>query len=595
IRAEMEDVLTDIPPPSRFFLEDLNNFTPPPPPLPYPFLLFSTPNPIKPLRPSLLIIALSSPSLNFFHHVSKTLIGTLILPEIPFSGNSVQPSLRDRSCNIYALNDADQSTILVSVQYAVAAERAHSVAKTLINEQMLPERVLILDSVQSRNFRGKLPPDDTFALKLETSGERKGVDDGQLLRGVDYFPSGSVVDGLAAALLSRCQVNKIKGTLCVSWPESGGSVTSLVKSLLLKDVLPGLEHGIDSFGEGEHFSREEKDMALSLYSRPLFFMLLVVNFLSYSLHASDPPLTLDYYQSKCPDFLGIVKKEMECAVLTDPRNAALVLRLHFHDCFVQGCDGSVLLDDTVMLQGEKKAPINLKALKGFKIIDRIKNKLESECPGIVSCADILTIAARDAVVLVGGPYWHVPLGRKDSKNAGYALVSTNLPDANDGLLSIISKFLNQGLTVTDMVALSGAHTIGMARCANFRARIYGDYQATSGLDSTSETNLNKLKSICPAAVGGDNKESAMDYVTPNLFDNSYYHLLLRGEGLINSDQELYSSVFGVQTKKLVQEYAENAVAFFEQFSESMVKMGNITDPDTFVDGEVRKNCRFVNT
>lgn len=70
-------------------------------------------------------------------------------------------------------------------------------------------------------------------------------------------------------------------------------------------------------------------------------------------------------------------------------------------CFsLQGCDGSVLLDDTIDLQGEKKASENIQSLKGFRLIDRIKNKLESECPGIVSCADILTIAARDAVILV---------------------------------------------------------------------------------------------------------------------------------------------------------------------------------------------------
>lgn len=68
----------------------------------------------------------------------------------------------------------------------------------------------------------------------------------------------------------------------------------------------------------------------------------------------------------------------------------------------QGCDGSVLLDDTITLQGEKKASININSLDGFRLIDRIKNKLESECPGIVSCADILTVAARDAVILVKG-------------------------------------------------------------------------------------------------------------------------------------------------------------------------------------------------
>ncbi|KAL8156087.1 hypothetical protein AgCh_001246 [Apium graveolens] len=87
--------------------------------------------------------------------------------------------------------------------------------------------------------------------------------------------------------------------------------------------------------------------------------------------------------------------------------------------------------------------------------DEIKNKLESECPGIVSYAEILTVATRDATILVGGPYWHVPLGRNDSKTAGYELATSNLPGANEGLLSMISKFMYQDLSVTDLVALSG--------------------------------------------------------------------------------------------------------------------------------------------
>ncbi|KAI7996126.1 Peroxidase 11 [Camellia lanceoleosa] len=572
----MEDVITAVPPPSRFFLEDLNNFTPPSPPIPPPFLLFSTPNQSKPICPSLLIIALSSPSLHFFHHIStKTLIGSVILPEIPFSGNTIEPSLRDKSCNIYTLTENDNLIVIVSVQYQVSAERSHAVAKLLIGEQIVPEKVLILDSIQSRNFRGKLSPDETFAFKLETSQQRKrlgndGCGDSSLLKGIDYFPSGSMVDGLSAALLGQCQMKKIKGTLCVSWPEFGGSVASLVKSLLLKDVLPGFEYSIVD-GEGG-------DSCLSLLDA-----------------GGPPPLTLDYYASTCPNALDIVKKEMECAVMSDPRNAAFILRLHFHDCFVQGCDGSVLLDDTFTLQGEKKAAININALKGFRIIDRIKNKLESECPGTVSCADILTIAARDAVILVGGPDWDVPLGRNDSKTAGYAMADQNLPTSDEGLVSIISKFVYQGLSVTDMVALSGAHTIGMGRCVNFRERIYGDFDATSGGNPSSETYLNSLKAMCPAAGGGDNDETAMDYITPKLFDNYFYQTLLKGEGLLNSDQELYSSVFGIQTKKLVQMYAEDQMAFFEQFSQSMVKLGNITNPDTYDNGEVRKNCRFVNT
>lgn len=67
---------------------------------------------------------------------------------------------------------------------------------------------------------------------------------------------------------------------------------------------------------------------------------------------------------------------------------------------MQGCDGSVLLDDTHTLKGEKGAIANVNSLRGFELVDTIKNKLESECPGVVSCADLLTIAARDAVILV---------------------------------------------------------------------------------------------------------------------------------------------------------------------------------------------------
>lgn len=136
----------------------------------------------------------------------------------------------------------------------------------------------------------------------------------------------------------------------------------------------------------------------------------------------------------------------------------------------------------------------------------------------------------------------------------------------------------------------------MARCANFRARIYGDFEATSGQDPLSESYLSSLKSICPPTRGAaDNNISAMDHVTPNLFDNSFYQILLRGEGLLNSDQEMYSSVLGIQTRELVKKYAADPVAFFQQFSDSMVKMGNIANLDSFVTGEVRKNCRFVNT
>ncbi|KAK1310632.1 Peroxidase 11 [Acorus calamus] len=286
-------------------------------------------------------------------------------------------------------------------------------------------------------------------------------------------------------------------------------------------------------------------------------------------------LTLEYYKESCPHVLEIVRAEMECVVLANPRNAASILRLHFHDCFVQGCDGSVLLDDTYTLKGEKEAKANVNSLTGFDLVDRIKNKLESECPGVVSCADLLTIAARDAVILVGGPYWDVPLGRKDSKTASLELANTYIPTPDESLLSLSSKFVSQGLSVTDMVALVGGHTIGMARCVNFRDRVYGDFHETSKGGPISESRLAHLKEVCPAEGGDDNTST-----------NG-----LQGDGLLNSDQEMHSSLLGFETKPLVRKYAEDMVAFFKQFSDSMVKMGNITNAEG---GDVRKNCHFLN-
>jgi peroxidase len=76
--------------------------------------------------------------------------------------------------------------------------------------------------------------------------------------------------------------------------------------------------------------------------------------------------------------------------------APRLLRMHFHDCFVQGCDASVLIDEPNI---EKTTPPNL-SLRGYEVIDDAKTKLDAACPGIVSCADILALAARDSIVLV---------------------------------------------------------------------------------------------------------------------------------------------------------------------------------------------------
>ncbi|XP_022633930.1 peroxidase 11 isoform X3 [Vigna radiata var. radiata] len=545
----MEDVITEAAGPSRFLEEDLNIFTTPSPPLPLPFLIFPYTQQPQPLKPSLLIVALSPSSVALFHRLrTVSPAASLLLPELSLS-------LPDHAAQILPLSP---SALLAAIPFPVPASRAYAVAKALLDGRIRPDSVLILDSLESRNFRGKLSSDEAVAFKLDTAAERKRSGGEKLLPDLEYYPSGSVVDGLGAAILARCQVTNVRASLCVSWPQFDASVVSLIKGLLQRRVLQGFD-----------FDLSDEDV-------------FKFGFLGATrLHASDPPLTLDYYASTCPTVFDIVRKEMECAVLSDPRNAAKIVRLHFHDCFVQVSHIFLSLSHICTSRSA--------------IVDRIKNMVESECPGVVSCADILTIAARDAVILVGGPYWDVPVGRKDSVTANFDLANTNLPTPEETLLSIIAKFLYQGLSVTDMVALAGAHTIGMAQCKNFRSRIYGGFDTTPLKNPISESHLSNLRSVCPAVGGGDNNITAMDYLTPNLFDNSFYQLLLNGEGVLNSDQEMYSSLFGIETRELVKKYAADPLAFFQQFSESMVKMGNITNSESFITGEVRKNCRFVNT
>jgi peroxidase len=60
----------------------------------------------------------------------------------------------------------------------------------------------------------------------------------------------------------------------------------------------------------------------------------------------------------------------------------------------------VLLDETETMPGEKEALSNINSLRSFEVIDEIKEALEENCPGVVSCADIIIMASRDAVALV---------------------------------------------------------------------------------------------------------------------------------------------------------------------------------------------------
>ncbi|XP_057766031.1 peroxidase 9-like [Salvia miltiorrhiza] len=316
----------------------------------------------------------------------------------------------------------------------------------------------------------------------------------------------------------------------------------------------------------------------------LALVAVAVASLSASGRGGNTGLSPGFYDLSCPQANGIIMSVLEKAIANDSRAAASLLRLHFHDCFVQGCDASVLLDGGA---SEKNSGPNKNSLRGFQVIDEMKAKLEHVCPHTVSCADILALAARDSVILSGGPHWEVALGRRDSRTANLTKANSDIPAPNSTVQALVAKFKRQGLHEQDLVALSGGHTIGVARCATFKQRLYNKADVT-----LERSYYNGLKTVCPK-VGGDSNVSPLDFSSPRRFDNTYFKLLLEGRGLLTSDEVLLTGNVR-KTVDLVKSYAENEALFFHHFAKSMVKMGRIS-PLLGAHGEIRNNCRKINS
>ncbi|KAL5974729.1 NAD(+) salvage pathway protein [Asimina triloba] len=319
-------------------------------------------------------------------------------------------------------------------------------------------------------------------------------------------------------------------------------------------------------------------MATHAFSSALSLMILLFSFTTIA----SAQLSSTFYSSSCPNALSTIQTAVKAAVANENRMGASLLRLHFHDCFVNGCDASVLLDDTSNFTGEKTANPNRNSLRGFDVIDTIKSQVERICPRTVSCADVLAVAARDSVVALGGPSWTVLLGRRDSTTASLSQANSDIPPPTSNLNALLTAYSNKGFNAKDMVALSGSHTIGQARCTSFRARIYNESNIDRAFAASRRSN-------CPI-TGGDNNLSPLDASTPTVFDNRYYTNLVSNKGLLHSDQQLYN---GASTDSIVTNYSSNPAAFFSDFASAMVKMGNIS-PLTGTSGQIRTNCRRTN-
>jgi peroxidase len=328
-----------------------------------------------------------------------------------------------------------------------------------------------------------------------------------------------------------------------------------------------------------YYKSSMKSFKMAMANLMTMFMLIEVITCGFGFgFGADGGLNMNYYLMSCPFVEPVVKNVVNRALDNDPTLAAGLVRMHFHDCFIQGCDGSILIDSTKDNTAEKDSPANL-SLRGYEIIDDIKDELERQCPGVVSCADILAMAATEAVFYAGGPVYNIPKGRKDGRRSKIE-DTRNLPSPAFNASELIRQFGQHGFSAQEMVALSGAHTLGVARCSSFKTRLS---QVDPALDSEFAKTLSKT------CTSGDNAEQPFD-ATRNDFDNVYFNALLRKNGVLFSDQTLYTSP---RTRNIVNAYAMNQAMFFLDFQQAMVKMG-LLDIKQGSNGEVRDNCRKIN-
>ncbi|XP_020208138.1 peroxidase 44 [Cajanus cajan] len=312
----------------------------------------------------------------------------------------------------------------------------------------------------------------------------------------------------------------------------------------------------------------------------------IIIFFFFVLPFTFAELRVGFYSSTCPSAETIVRDVVQKRFNQDKSIAAALLRMHFHDCFVKGCDASLLIDPTSTRTSEKIAGPN-QTVREFELIDEAKILIEQACPSTVSCADILALATRDAVALAGGIRYSVPTGRRDGLLSDPSLV--NLPSPSLSVPGALQFFTAKGLTLADMVTLLGAHTVGFAHCSVFQNRLSN---VGGGVDPTMDPVLAAtLVQICglDRAVLSDPRVF-LDQNSSFLFDNGFYNEVMMRRGILHIDQQL---ALDKMSRNMVESFAANGTSFQEKFAKAIVKMGTI---GALVgdEGEIRRSCRAFN-
>ncbi|CAM0150270.1 unnamed protein product [Urochloa decumbens] len=295
-------------------------------------------------------------------------------------------------------------------------------------------------------------------------------------------------------------------------------------------------------------------------------------------------LQYDFYNYTCPKAEEAIRIATTKIISDNPTMGAAFVRLFFHDCFVKGCDASILLDQSNSNPQPEKLAI---PLRGYDAVNTIKAAVDAECgPGVVSCADILAYAARDSAMLSGGFTFNMPGGRRDGLTSDLSDIAANIPSPSMQAQDLLKSFAAKGLSADDLVALSGAHSFGETHCSFVTPRLY------PALDKAMDKAFGvALQNVCPRRGNGGTVLDNNRVTDPNKLSNQYYKNVIAGKVMFTSDQTLASDA---ATAEKVKDNAANSVAWMARFAAAIVKMGGVKVL-TGTQGEVRNFCGATNS
>ncbi|KAH0717038.1 hypothetical protein KY290_013591 [Solanum tuberosum] len=271
-------------------------------------------------------------------------------------------------------------------------------------------------------------------------------------------------------------------------------------------------------------------------SKALFFGVLLFSALSAFAEEKEddnPGLVMDYYKRTCPQAEDIIKEQVNLLYKQQQNNAFSWLRNVFHNCFVESCDASLLLDSTREML---------------------------ECHDVVSCTDIIVLSGRDGIVALGGPYIPLKTGRRDGRRSRADILEQHLPSHNESISVVLERFANIGINTPGAVAL------------------LVDPQL-------NPEHIPRILKKCPYSIP-DTK--AMQYVrndrgTPLKLDNNYYRYILDNKGLMLVDQQL---AVDKRTRLYVKKLAKSQ-DYFKEFARAITVLSE-NNPLTGTKGEIRK-------